>query len=446
MNLFKNLFELDAENDAPAEAVHAPRRLCEFSCKPMPITPELLQRLIPLRGFPLEELQAYAWNRTAEVYTAGTVLFKKDQIARYLYYLLDGVVRIETDEHTSYEMAASSELSKFPLCGGDIYSASCIASSKIQVLRITSKVLAWHGYNSLLPPLDFIDIEEDAIPKATRASQFFQVFYQDLRSENLRLRSIPDVVHRLRTLLRGDANYREVIDIMQVEPSLSVKLVQLSNSGLYLPGKPVSNCQNAVYRLGLSATKGLVIEDCLHEAFTTQDAFLDRLIHDEWRNSLFLSRICRFLAEQDLGVNPRSAQLAGLVAGIGKIPILAFAENFPHDFWQPQDLFNVLDSLHHQVGAYILAQAGFSQELVDVPLHLEDWNHNSGGPLSLCDIVILARLHALWGTPKGLTLPAMTSTPAYAKLPAGKLTPQQSLRLIKLAQRKVYRVMKVLQR
>jgi len=444
MNLLTDLFGIDnyiEESYNPDEILY---NRDVISYKPLRITPGILQRLIPIRSFPIEEIQAFAWNRNAEVFCPGSILFKRDQYARYLFYLLEGTVRIELDDNTSYEIIANSDLTKFPICGGVTYTATCIAATKVQVLRISYKVLGWQGYNSELPPNTYIEIDEETITEETRSSQFYQVFYQDFRSENLRIRTIPDVVRKLKLLLSHEIGFKKAIQAMQVEPSIALKLVKLSNSGLNSPGHPINNCHNAVYRLGLSATKNLIIDYCLDETFSMQDGFLTTLINDEWVNSLYLSKICQVMASQVSGINPKSAQLAGLIANIGKLPIIAFAENFPHDFWTKEDIFNVMDALKGSVGAYVLAHAGFPQELVDVPLHSDNWMHDSGSRLTLCDIVILSKLHFLWLVKKAHNIPPMTSLPAFAKLGPERLSPQSSLHILNFANAKAASVLKTL--
>ncbi len=443
MNFLKDLFGIDTDLEESYKPEELSYKADGFSYKPMPITPEILRRLIPIRSFPNEELHSFAWSRTAEVFCPGSVLFKRDQLARYLFYLLEGVVRIEVDEHNSYEISANSELTKFPICGGVSYSATCIAATKIQVLRISHKVLGWQGYNSVLPPTSYVEIDEETIPKQTRSTQFYQVFYQDFRSENLRIRTIPAVVQKLKLLLSREVGFKKAIQAMQVEPTIALKLVQLSNSGLYLPGHPINNCHNAVYRLGLSATKNLVIDYCLNETFSMHDDFFKRIINEEWVNCLYLSKICRVMAEHISGINPKSAQLAGLIANIGKIPILAFAENFPHEFWTPEDLVNVLDSLQGRVGAYVLAHAGFPQELVEIPLLAENWKHDSGQQMALSDVVILSKLHFLWSAKTSRHLPPMHSLPAFAKLNQGLLSPESSLHILNFAKAKSTSVLKI---
>ena len=443
MNLLYDIFGIETDIEEPFKPDETPYESDGFSYKPLPITPDILQRLIPIRSFPSEELQAFAWNRSAEVFCQGSVLFKRDQFARYLFYLLEGVVRIEVDGHNSYEIPANSDLTKFPICGGAAYTATCIAATKIQVLRVSYRILGWQGHNSLLPPTSYIEIEEETIPEATRSSQFYQVFYQDFRSENLRVRTIPKVVQKLKLLLSREVGFKKVIQAMQVEPSIALKLVKLSNSGLYLPGHPINNCHNAAYRLGLSAAKNLVLDYCMGEVFSMQDDFLNGLIIAEWVQSLYLSKICQVMAGQFTGINPKSAQLAGLTAHIGKLPILAFAENFPHDFWSKDDIFNVIDALQGRVGAYVLAHAGFPQELVEVPLCAEDWRHDSGSDLTLTDIVILSKLHYLWGAKKRLQLPPIQSLPAFAKLKPGVLTAENSMHILNFANAKASSVLKI---
>jgi hypothetical protein len=49
------------------------------------------------------------------------------------------------------------------------------------------------------------------------------------------------------------------------------------------------------------------------------------------------------------------------------------------------------------------------------------------------DVVLLARLHALIGTPEQAGLPRIDQVPAFAKLARGELTPRHSLAMLEAA-------------
>ena len=50
------------------------------------------------------------------------------------------------------------------------------------------------------------------------------------------------------------------------------------------------------------------------------------------------------------------------------------------------------------------------------------------------DVVILAQLHALIGSPRQVDLPHIDAVPAYAKLANGQLSPHQSLSILEEAE------------
>lgn len=85
MNLPKKLFGIDTDIEETYKPEEFSNKPVGFSYKPMQISPQVLQRLITIRSFPNKELQAFAWSRNAEVFCPGSILFKRDQMARYLY-------------------------------------------------------------------------------------------------------------------------------------------------------------------------------------------------------------------------------------------------------------------------------------------------------------------------------------------------------------------------
>jgi HD-like signal output (HDOD) protein len=134
--------------------------------------------------------------------------------------------------------------------------------------------------------------------------------------------------------------------------------------------------------------------------------------------------------------------LAGLIADIGVVPFLSFTENFPREYWTPEDVSMILPWLRGPIGAFVLNSWGFPDELVEIPLLAENWHHDSGPDLTLSDVVVLSKLHAFIGTPRMSEMPAINSVPACGKLKDGQLTPEHSLKVLHVAKDKINQALK----
>lgn len=86
--------------------------------------------------------------------------------------------------------------------------------------------------------------------------------------------------------------------------------------------------------------------------------------------------------------------------------------------------------LRAQVGALVLRKWDFMEEFTDVALHAENWARDKGNSADYTDLVIVSQLHACVGTPRMQELPRLDLIPAFHKLAKGKLSPQQSMKVL----------------
>jgi len=119
-----------------------------------------------------------------------------------------------------------------------------------------------------------------------------------------------------------------------------------------------------------------------------------------WKQSLYLSALSHVLASSSRQQNPEDALLAGLVCDIGALPFLSFVANLPPEYINDAEIIQAIPIIKGFVGAVVLKEWGFPQEFIDVALVSNNWFQNTSTELSLADIVILSRLHAMIGKKK----------------------------------------------
>lgn len=221
---------------------------------------------------------------------------------------------------------------------------------------------------------------------------------------------------------------------------ISAKLIQVVNSPLYMLMKPISNCLEAINRLGRKTTRDLVIIFSMNNLIKSDNPAIKKLIQQTWLQSVKVSSISFVLAKLTKKVDPSEALLAGLLHNIGVLPILSFADSLPEGSYQTGDIELCINEIYGQIGAIVLEQWDFPDNLQQIPLQSADWYADIAEKLTLGDIVILAKYH--YSLDMQAKLPLIDTLPAYKKLGNQPLTPEMSLQLLSDAKQQIADAMK----
>lgn len=418
------------------------RRKPATTLAPRPVTLAELQQLIPIRNLSEEELLAFSLNQTTETYGAGSILFEAGTPEDTVLYLLNGTVTMVLGENQEYEVVAGSAKSRFPLSHGDTHKATAVAKTDVEVLRVSARVM----HKNLVLDDDRLSQPENwDVPAWVRKTTLYQAFCQYLTDEETKLPMLPDIAVRLRRAIdRDDIGVAEAAKIVQLDASVTARLIQVANSPLYLAARPVTNCLEAVNRLGLKATCNLVMSLCLKDLFQCRDPRLRKRMQRIWRDGLHLSALTYVLAKDNRWPDPEEALLAGLICEIGAIPFLVFVSDFPRDHYTEEDLDRTLKAVMGPVGHYLLKSWGFADELAQVPLLAEAWHYDSGPELTLSDLVMLSKLHYCMEQGQRDQVPMISAIPAGQKLRDGRLSPEYSLKVLHEAKAEVQETLALL--
>ena len=147
---------------------------------------------------------------------------------------------------------------------------------------------------------------------------------------------LPAVFTRLLTLSRQPEDRIDVgkfTKLLQTDPALTARILQLANSSYYGTLNKISNLRQAIMHIGLQETISTVnwmLSQKILPQFPTMEGFTDK---DYWAHSWACASAARLLGRPDLGVScqPGELYVAGLLHGIGKL-ILALHQ--PDDFRQ----------------------------------------------------------------------------------------------------------------
>jgi HD-like signal output (HDOD) protein len=404
---------------------------------------DVLKRLAPIRDLSDNEIGKI--EQCLLTYKKNSTVFALGEKNEQILYLLKGSIEFKPDGDASYVISEGTSLANLPLNSGKVCGATAVTISPATILSIPMSIAHWWANKSRAQnqtkDVQLITELPDQIPH----TPFFNAFADAYRKNKLSLPSLPKVAIQLRKVMEKEGvNIRDVIAIVQVDAPIVAKLIQVANGALYAPTTPITNCHDAVTRLGLDTTRKLVMGIGAKQLFKTNSPQLMSQMQALWKKSLHVSSLSFVLAQESGVVDPEDALLAGLVCDIGAIPLINFAEQHPEEHPVAKELQDAIHYLNPPVGSLVLHTLGFPHEIAEIPKYAEDWFHESGGDkLTLIDVVILAKLHSYIGTDRAKELPYVNSVPAYTKLKNGKLNHDFSLDILAKAQKRIDAAMRM---
>ena len=399
------------------------------------ISPAVLEQLFPIRNLSEEIRQSFAEENHVELVTAGTLLFTLNSLAECAIYLLSGSVTLTDQNGKSYEIEAGSAQAKFPICSGAKHTTTAVAKTDISILRVSLKIM------STTNRFEHAALE---IPEDLRNNRLLVLFADHYQNHELEIPTLPEVAIHLRKAMKKEVSIEDAVKIIQIDPAISAKLVEVANCPLYLTLVPARNCLDAVKRIGLNGTRNLVIALSIKQIFKSRSALIKEHLETLWKQSLYLSALSHVLASSSQQQNPEDALLAGLICDIGAIPFFSFVANLPPEFINDDEITQALPIVIGKVSSTVLKEWQFADEFIDVALNSRNWYENSSKTLSLTDIVVLSRLHAMIGKKSSNDLPPITAIPAASKLQNIALSPENTLSILHDAKAKIHEALTIL--
>jgi HD-like signal output (HDOD) protein len=267
--------------------------------------------------------------------------------------------------------------------------------------------------------------------------------YQDLVSDKVTLPSLPDVAQKIQVAFarRDLLDFDKLAAIVSTDPAMTGKLIKVSNSPLYQGRVPADTLPVALMRLGMNTTYKLVMAYAVNELFSGGNEAVRNRMQRLWSHSRKTAAISRILAGHLGGFDPDHAMLSGLVNDLGVIVILDYLSRLEHEVTRDEDIEHIIEVMRPQVTGMLMQKWNFSDEMVAVAEECAEWFRNPPGQADLCDLVLVARYHAMLGEPGVHPLPPAAKMPAMVKL---GLKPQDSIDLIKQSQAEIAEIEQLL--
>lgn len=398
-----------------------------------------LVHLQPIYRLSFARLEGLARMVEPQHLPAQRWLCRRGEREESLIYLLSGTVALVDAERHICEVKAGTSQALQPLVSRSPRPISIITHSEVVILRISRNLL-----EVLRDGEDQMEVAEICHDDPKLENRLFFDLYYHYMDGTMALPSIPDLAIRVRRAVADPhKSGHDVARIIQFDPVISGRLIQIANSTLYQTHEPCRSCVDAVMRLGLDECRDLVTTLTMKQLFRTHSRLLARRMKALWQHTTRVAAISHVLAQRIPGLNADHALLAGLTHDIGTLAIIGHLGRHPQmiDSIETHELFDLIDQaiagLRGQIGAMVLRQWGFDSALVASALEAENSDYHSEHGLGYVDVVVVAHHYSLLAVGEGNGLPPLDTLPAFRAIPFLQLGAGQGLATLKEAQRQI---------
>lgn len=254
--------------------------------------------------------------------------------------------------------------------------------------------------------------------------EFLAELYHLINNNQLVLPARPEVALKIQEMTNDpDAGIDALTEIIQRDGTIAGALLHATNSPLFRAAKEIKTIREAVLRLGFRNTRMLAVNLALRQAFRAKNEVTRAAMQESWTESVLCSAYGYVIAEVGHHLDRERALLAGLVSGIGAVPIIQFIETRGQGQALPrvQLLVTKLASI---TGVLVINYWGLGDDLVTAAEHYGDWGYHAPEP-DYASIAILARWAALQS--EGREVPDAGTVPAFAVLGLTPPAPGESI-------------------
>jgi len=380
-----------------------------------------------LLGLPdLEDLGSVALldlakDARAEFLKKDESIFADEHMDRHLY-LVEGELELVANDQVLQVIKGGSERAKQTLFRVHTHGleAKCLKTSSLLSLNEAT----FDKYiSSIKPKEESAGINFDSYKPTDGDAGIINEIHNEFNHNEVDLPSMPEVALKINHAVQDEnLDFRKIAEIVQTDPMISARAVQVANSAMYSGSQPVQTIKRAVQRIGLRAMRTIVMSVTLRNLYTPQSSLIKKRMKSYYHHSIRVGVLSHVLAKKIKGFDPEQAFLAGLIHDIGIVPLLIRADSHDELKNSPEMLDKLIYSLKTKVGAMLLKQWNFESELITVAQDAENWNRDVI-KADYCDVVQVAQLHCEMIGGRKLDAPALTELPAFERLDLGGVNP-----------------------
>ncbi|NCP64737.1 MAG: HDOD domain-containing protein [Paraglaciecola sp.] len=221
------------------------------------------------------------------------------------------------------------------------------------------------------------------------------ILTEKINNDTLVLPTLPAVALKVRKAADDpDINLNAMADVIGQDPSLSARMIKISNSAYLGRTVKVTSTHQAVTRIGLRQIKNIATALAMEQLFVSKNALVKTYMEKIWADTIDIVACSMAVlqvhgkATKNRNLNLDSMMLAALVANIGALPVLTEAERHADVFANSTFLDVSIEKLSGAIGSNIMQTWGFEPEFILVAKSWRDMSVKTDG-ISYLDLVRL---------------------------------------------------------
>ena len=316
----------------------------------------------------------------------------------FTLYLLKGEIELQSTAGIQTLMWVDTDRGQDPIFYSDTpgHYGRCLSGCK--VLQVKKSVIEKCGINHdrFKTDLNYADFETLL---GNTGLALFDEITELFKSKSITLPSLPDIALFINASLeKEDVSMKKLSKIIQMDPVIAARVVQVANSALY-GNSQSDSIQDALTRIGVDGVRTIVIGVVLRDLFMPKSQLVIDAMTKFYEHSIRTGVICYALAKKLPGFNRDQAFMAGILHDIGIVPILVIADRHAQIATKENNLAAVLKHLKSYIGGMVLQQWNFADKFTKVAKHVYDWNRKVD-KADYCDLVQVALMHSHWSVVK----------------------------------------------
>ncbi|MFK7891061.1 MAG: HDOD domain-containing protein [Granulosicoccus sp.] len=220
----------------------------------------------------------------------------------------------------------------------------------------------------------------------------FDDIRKEIENDSIRLGCSAVSAARISSTYEQVVGIPELADIIQCDVGLAVQLLDVANRTEAGSNESMSTIRGAITRLGVDETKRQISAMLQANTLTPGTEVIGKCMeHYAYRTSMCVA-IVQVLAKQVPRLKPEVATLVALLADIGELMVITYANRYPEKFRDEKALYGVIENLRVILGGWLINTWKFSDEFVDACHMSRDWYRNHGGEITYTDLFTAALL------------------------------------------------------
>lgn len=205
------------------------------------------------------------------------------------------------------------------------------------------------------------------------------ILVEKINNDTLVLPTLPAIALKVRKAADDpNINLNKMADVISQDPSLSARMIKISNSAYLGREIKVTSTTQAVTRIGLFQVKNIATALAMEQLFVSKNEIVKKYMAQKWTDIInIVGNAMAVMATYQKSTNSKGLSLdtmtlSALVADIGALPVLTEAERHDSVFANPTFLDVAIDKLAGRIGASIMREWKFNEVFIECAEHWRD--------------------------------------------------------------------------